>query len=90
MTKSILKLVVIGMLIGITVFFMPMFILGIFIFFVLIRFFIGNSIRRNGFRKYRLAFADKIRSMNDEEYVIFKQKMDHFTCCHSAPKQEFN
>ena len=90
MTKSIFKLILAGMLFGAVVFFMPMFILGIFIFFAIFRLFMRMTMGRGRFMEHRLAFANKIRSMSEEEYAGFKQKMDKHNCYQRIPQEEIN
>lgn len=80
MTKTILKSVVIGALIGVSVFFMPRFILGMFIFFGIWRLIIGRRMRGGRFIQHRLALADKIRTMSEEEYTAFKNNMATNNC----------
>jgi hypothetical protein len=87
MTKSILKVVVKGMFIGAFLFFMPRFIIGMFIFFGICRLFMG---RRSGrFMAHRVAFAERIRSMNPEEFEQFKNSVGTRHCGY-APKTETN
>lgn len=77
MNKSILKTIIAGALAGVALFFMPFFLLRVFGFFLIagtfFRFFIGHGLRRGFGPGMRPAFADKIRSMSDEEYNQFKQ-----------------
>ncbi len=88
MTKSILCTVTTGILVGATAFFMPHLLLGIFIFFIIIRL-LHCGRRRHGCcgtssRHERLFYmADKIRKMTDEEYAEFKTKMGG-GCCNSG------
>lgn len=70
MTKSILKTVLFGALMGAAIFFMPRLIIGMFIFFAIMRLFMFGRMRRYG--HYQFAFADKIRGMSEEEYSQFK------------------
>jgi hypothetical protein len=76
MKKSSFKPIIAGMLTGAALFFMPFFLWRVFAFFLIggafFRLFIGRRMR-SGFGM-RPAFADKIRSMSDEEYNLFKQK----------------
>jgi hypothetical protein len=77
MKKSIFKPIIAGVLAGAALFFMPFFLLRVFAFFLIagafFRFFIGRRMRKHGF-DIRPAFADRIRSMSDEEYNQFKQQ----------------
>nr|MBK9650901.1 hypothetical protein [Bacteroidota bacterium] len=79
-TKSILKTVVMGMLFGAAVFFVPKFLLGLFIIFALVRFIAGRRMGQGRYMQHRFAFADKIRGMNDEEYTTFKTEMQTGKC----------
>ena len=45
---------------------------------------------RGRFMEHRMAFSDKIRSMSEEEYAGFKQKMDKHNCYHRIPQKEIN
>ena len=87
---KILKPIVFGVLLGAGLFYAPFFLLRIALFFLVIgglfRLFRGR--RGYGPRGYgwrgrgpggfgadrRLAFAEKVRGMNDEEYTRFKEK----------------
>jgi len=80
MTKSIFKAVLGGMLFGAAVYFMPFLILGIFIFFALFRLFAGYSMGKGRYGLHHIAWADKIRSMTDEEYSGFKLRISKHTC----------
>jgi hypothetical protein len=82
--KSILKIVVMGMLFGAAVFFVPKFLLGLFIIFALIRFMAGRRMGQGRFMQHRIAFADKIRGMSDEEYTEFKTEMQTGKCYYHA------
>ena len=69
MTISILKAVVIGAFLGTALFFMP----GLILVFLLLL----MATRLFGYRRgmqHRLAFAEKIRTMSDEDYEQFKQQ----------------
>lgn len=75
MIKTILKSIFVGALIGATIFFMPKFLLiplGIFIIFRMMMW------RR--MRMFQYLFADKIRSMSDEEYTQFKESKGRHYC----------
>ena len=73
MTKSILCTVIVGILVGAAAFFVPMILLGIFIFFAVMRLFHCCGHRRHS--RGRLFMADKIRAMSEEEYAEFKVQM---------------
>jgi len=84
MTKSLLKTVVFGALLGATLFFMPKVLIGIFLFCVLIKLLVGRRRGHGRFNNYQFVYADKIRNMNDEEYSAFKNKMETRSCCYSS------
>ncbi|MPR35296.1 hypothetical protein [Salmonirosea aquatica] len=83
---KILKPIVFGILWGIALFYLPFFVLRVAIVFLIIaslfRLFRGREWHRRGNYGYiherRLAFADKIRAMSDEEYFQFKQNQSKF------------
>lgn len=76
----IFRAIIAGILGGAALFFLPFFILRFFLFILFIgfaiRLVIGIGFRGRGFRGrgFNPVFADKIRSMSDEEYNQFKQK----------------
>ena len=81
MNKSILKTIVAGILFGAAAFYMPFFLirglLFILIIGALLRFFVRPHFgKRFGVRGFHVAFADKIRTMSDEEYAGYKQKSE--------------
>lgn len=74
-----IKPVVVGILLGTGLFFMPFFIFRVVLFFLLfglvVRLFVGKRRRFGGrFAERRFAFADRLRSMSEEEYAEFKRK----------------
>ncbi|MBI3240505.1 MAG: hypothetical protein HYZ43_16950 [Flavobacteriia bacterium] len=83
MATTLLKSILIGALTGAILFFAPGFIFGLFLTFLIFRLMIGRRMHRGRFSEYRLAFADKVRSMSDEEYAQFKNNMHthHHHCC---------
>ena len=84
MTKSILKVVVLGILVGAGAFFMPKVLVVIFIIGLLIRLFCcGRGRGCCGHRHHHgkvFYMADKIRKMSDAEYAEFKSKMGGGCC----------
>ena len=72
MKKSLLFTIGKGILIGAFLFFIPTFLLFFFIPFVLLPIFFFSRMRRGNFHGHKLAFADKVRSMTDEDYEQFK------------------
>ncbi len=90
MTKSILKTVVFGSLVGAALFFMPKILVSIFLFFVLIRLLVGGRMGHGRFNKYQFVYADKIRNMNEDEYSEFKNKMEARSCCYNPKTENVN
>ncbi len=91
MTRSILRAVVCGVIVGALAFFVPHLLLGILVFFFVVRLFHCCGHRRHGCcghgyhhgHSERLFYlADRVRKMTDEEYTEFKQKMGG-DCCGS-------
>ena len=91
MTRSILRAVVCGVIVGALAFFVPHLLLGILVFFFVVRLFHCCGHRRHGCcghgfhrgHSERLFYlADRVRKMTDEEYAEFKQKMGG-DCCDS-------
>ncbi len=82
MTRSILKPILAGILIGAALFFMPFFLLRVLIVFLIIgglfRLFGGRGFRGRYGRGFHPAFADKIRNMSDEEYNEYKQNFERW------------
>lgn len=83
---KILKPILFGVILGAALFYIPFFLLRIAVIFLIVgglfrlfrgrRGWKGGPHGPGGFRSgYRLAFADKVRAMSDEEYVQFKQKV---------------
>lgn len=87
-TTSILKSIIMGLIFGSLVYFMPFFLLKVFIFFMVISFFMKMMWWRamsHGGGHY-LRYAEKVRNMSDEEFNRFKSKSyrscghyDHYT-----------
>ncbi len=75
MNLQVLKTIAVGALIGAALFWMPFFVLKVFVFFLILgfifRFFRG---RRHYYGRAGWGFADKIRQMSDEEYESFKNR----------------
>lgn len=80
MKNSIFKTIAMGAIFGATLFFMPMFIIGMFICFGIFGFFMRRRMSHMHYGHYQFAYADKIRNMNDEEYQSFKEKMSKSNC----------
>ncbi|MBL7773044.1 MAG: hypothetical protein JNM95_09295 [Chitinophagaceae bacterium] len=89
MNKSVLKSVLGGIAFGAIMFFAGPFILLILLLkFIFTPFGMGRMMYRHhgdwrGMRGMRFAMADKIRSMSEEEFTEFKNKMNHphYGCC---------
>ncbi len=81
----IFRAIIAGILGGAALFFLPFFILRLFLFILFIslaiRLIVGVGFgRRGGYwrgRGFNPMFADKIRSMSEEEYNGFKQKFSY-------------
>jgi hypothetical protein len=86
MTKSILCAVIGGMLVGATAFFAPHFLIGIFVFMLVVRLLRGCCGRHHGCcgggRQGKFEILDKIRKMTDEEFSEFKNTHQG-GCCSS-------
>ena len=84
MNNQLLKTILIGALLGAALFFLPFFILKVFVIFLLFGIFFRFFGRHRGYRGYRgpwgWAYADKIRNMSDEEYATFKERMSRGRC----------
>lgn len=88
MNLHIIKPIAGGILLGAAIFYMPFFVLRVAVFFlilgIVLRLFVGR--RRFGVHlmNRRIAFADRIRNMNEEEYKRFKAGFA--TGCGSEPQ----
>ena len=92
MTTKILKAIGIGMLAGAAIFFIPFpfrFFFGFFFIFFVFRFFFW---RRWGYHRYSVygiwrdpSYAQRWRSMSDEERNAFIQKMEKELFAHADP-----
>jgi hypothetical protein len=87
MTKTILKTIVIGALIGTTAFFVPKMLLGGLSFFAIMCLFHFCAHRHHYERL--LYMVDKIRLMTEEEYKEFKASMDG-GCCSSNYRHDLH
>jgi hypothetical protein len=81
MKKSLLGTIGKGILIGAFLFFIPTFLLLFFLLFALIPIFFFSRMRGGNFGAHKLAFADKVRSMSEEDYSKFKTNtsFQHFS-----------
>jgi len=80
MTKTILKSALFGALFGALLFFAPGLMLTMVIVSFIIKLVIRRKMRSGKFQAYRIAWADKIRSMSDEEYAQFKTNVNSRKC----------
>ena len=80
MKNSILKTVVMGAIFGALLFFMPFFLLGMFICFGIFGMLMHRRMHHMGYGFHQFAYADKIRNMNEDEYQNFKSKMSRNHC----------
>ena len=83
MKKSMLFTIGKGILIGAFLFFIPTFLLLFFVPFMLIPMFFFGRMSKGNFHGHKLAFADKVRSMTDEDYEQFKTN-DSYQHCHKG------
>ena len=75
MTIQILKPILAGLLIGVALYYLPFFFVGkVFFILLILAFFFGFFRHRRYRGPYGWHYADKIRSMSDEEYLAFKEK----------------
>ncbi len=92
MNKSIFKAIFKGIFVGAVIFMMPFFILKVVVFFMiaglLFRMFIGRRMGRR-MQQYRLALADNIRNMSDDEYARYKENFGS-GCGHHCYHEQTN
>ncbi|MBX7226431.1 MAG: hypothetical protein K1X55_10400 [Chitinophagales bacterium] len=79
MVTSIFKSVLAGLFIGAALFLMPTFILGLLFCMFLFRIFGGRRARQR-FTERRIAFAEHIRAMSEEEFSNFKMTKAPIYC----------
>lgn len=93
MTKSIVCTVIGGSLVGAIAFFAPHFLIGIFVFMIVVRLLHGCCGRHHGCcgggHHHRFEMMDKIRSMSDAEYAEFKN-IHQGGCCSSKHNHHGN
>lgn len=85
MTRTILKTVLCGIMVGALAFFVPGLLVGLFVFMLIARLFCGCRSRH--YRSGRFEMMDKIRTMSDADYAEFKSNHGH-GCCHSGKRCE--
>lgn len=94
--KSILRSIAIGILVGALAFFAFQLVLTFLIIGAILMLFGRRRFDRRAFGdprfgRYRFAFADRIRTMNDEEYDAFKKKFENRRCGHrNRTTEHFN
>ena len=89
---KILKLIITGAIAGTALFLMPFFILKIVLFLLMasifFKLFIGRRFDRRGMGgSNKFAFADKVRSMNEEDYNSFKADRNKGCGHHQNPNK---
>jgi hypothetical protein len=94
MRTSLIKPIVIGVLLGAGFFWIPFIVVRILLLFIIVGF-IFRLVMWRRWRKgnpNRFTFADRIRSMSEEEYASFKQNPWHFCREHrqDSPDQKTN
>lgn len=83
MRYSIFRPIIFGIMIGAALFFTPFFALKVLLFVLII----GAIFRMFSWRRYHwrgqyyTVYADRIRSMSEEEYKAFKEKMNRWNDC---------
>ncbi len=94
MTKSILKAVICGALVGVMAFFVPHLLIGILVFSFIVRLFHCGGRHHGccghghyGHNRRMFYMADMIRKMNEEEYAEFKTNMGGGCCNNGAYHQ---
>ena len=84
MVRSILGAVIGGVIVGALAFFMPHLLLGIFVFFFIVRLLHccgrGHGYHHGHGHDRLFYMADRIRKMSDEDYAEFKTKMGGGCC----------
>jgi len=84
MTTTVLKIIAIGAVIGAVAFFAPVVLFTFLLAAMLMRLFFFRRFSHWNFAAHKLAFADKIRSMSDEEYASFKTRITSYNAHHCA------
>lgn len=104
MKNGILKSIIAGIFLGSIIYFTGPF---LFIFFIVVmtlkfiftpfgmgRMMMMNRMGHHGMGRFQMAFADKIRNMNDEEYKEYQEKIknrfENFHCCHSSHNEHID
>jgi hypothetical protein len=94
MNRETVKPILIGILLGAALFMMPFFLIRALVFFLIIgalfRLLRGRSFRRWNHRELHPAFTDTIRDMNEEEYRVYRQKLEANFYSYATKKGEDN
>ena len=80
MKNSIFRSILIGLLVGLLAFFATRFILILLIVGAIFKLSGMGRGKRRKWQSYRLAYADNIRNMSDEDYEAFKTNDSHHNC----------
>ena len=83
MKRQLIKTITVGAVLGAALFLLPFFVLKVLVIFLLFGLVFRFFGRHRSYRgPYGWAFADKIRTMSDEEYTAFKERLSHGRCGH--------
>lgn len=83
MNLQLIKTIIGGAILGTALFYLPFFVLKVLVIILLIGVISKFFRRHRGYRgPYGWAYADKIRSMSDDEYSEFKERLSHGKCGH--------
>ena len=83
MNRQWIKTIIAGALLGAALFYLPFFVMKVMVIFLLFGMMFRFFGRHRGYRgPYGWAYADKIRSMSDDEYSAFKTRMSMGRCGH--------
>lgn len=83
MNRQLIKTILGGALLGAALFYLPFFVLKVMVILLLIGFVSRFFGRRRGYKgPFGWAYADKIRSMTEDEYADFKERMSQRRCGH--------
>jgi hypothetical protein len=92
MNRAVLKPILIGFFLAAALFMMPFFIAKAIIFFLvmgaLFKFLRSRRLRRNNHHELHPAVADVIRYMSEQEYTIYRQKLEAHYYGHNTKKEQ--
>ncbi len=80
MITSVIKAILIGAIIGALAFFAPFVILGFLVISLIMKLSFRHRFRHGHFRMHHLAYAEKIRSMSEEEFSGYKKQFHTHGC----------